>query len=187
MTHSAKTATAGKSIMTIAPPSHNYQEAKAQAKAAQAYARAQRPWFKKKRTIIPSVFVLFIIVVSVSSGDEGGPGAGPSAKSPVSAPPLELDFKTFTKEFDSNQVAAESKYNDQVVRLTSKISNITDSGLSFHGPTDLENFSMTQVSCDVSDANSLIPLKNGQSVTFQGEVSGQSMGVISLDNCVVIP
>lgn len=50
----------------------NYSDAKAQAKAAKAYAKAQRPWFKKKRFIIPIVLVVIVVLAQLTSGGEGG-------------------------------------------------------------------------------------------------------------------
>ena len=56
----------------------SYRDAKAQAKAAQAYAKAQRPWWKKKRFIIPLGLVLLIALISAGSGggDNNGAGSG---------------------------------------------------------------------------------------------------------------
>jgi uncharacterized protein DUF4352 len=46
----------------------SHRDAKAQAKAAKAYAKAQRPWFKKKRFIIPGGFVALMMIVAMTSG-----------------------------------------------------------------------------------------------------------------------
>ena len=52
-----------------------YKDAKAEARAAKAYAKAQRPWFKKKRIIIPSALVTLVVVASAASGGgDSGPG-----------------------------------------------------------------------------------------------------------------
>lgn len=55
------------------PPAPQY-DPKAQAAAAKAYAKAQRPWFKKKRFIIPGVIVLLIIIGSAASSGGGEKG-----------------------------------------------------------------------------------------------------------------
>lgn len=44
---------------------------KAAAKAAKAYAKATRPWFKKKRFIIPIAVVVVVIAIAVGSGGNG--------------------------------------------------------------------------------------------------------------------
>jgi len=46
----------------------SHRDAKAQAKAAKAYAKAQRPWFKKKRFIIPGGFVALMMVIAMTGG-----------------------------------------------------------------------------------------------------------------------
>lgn len=64
--------------MTITPDSNP----KAAAKAAKAYAKATRPWFKKKRYIALLVIGVFVIIGAVSSGgSDDGPKAVDSAPS----------------------------------------------------------------------------------------------------------
>lgn len=63
------------------PGGGGYRSAKADAKAAKAYAKAQRPWWKKKRFILPLGLVLLIVAVSAGSsggggGNDGGTNAG---------------------------------------------------------------------------------------------------------------
>ena len=43
-------------------------EAKAQGKAAKAYAKAQRPWYKKKRYILGMGLLALIVIVAVAGG-----------------------------------------------------------------------------------------------------------------------
>jgi hypothetical protein len=44
------------------------RDAKAQAKAAKAHAKAMRPWFKKKRVMLPLVLVVIIGIAVAASG-----------------------------------------------------------------------------------------------------------------------
>lgn len=58
------------------------QDAKARAKAEKAYRKAQRPFWKKKRFILPALFLLLIVAIAATAG--GGEtsttaGAGGSA------------------------------------------------------------------------------------------------------------
>jgi hypothetical protein len=66
------------------------REARAQASAEKAYRKAQRPWFKKKRFLVPLALVLLIGFSAAlnGGGDSGAPAApgGPAAQDP-SAPP----------------------------------------------------------------------------------------------------
>jgi hypothetical protein len=55
------------------------RDAKAEAAAAKAYAKAQRPWYKKKRWIFSIGVVLLIIVIAAAgSGGSGDNGSEPS-------------------------------------------------------------------------------------------------------------
>lgn len=54
-------------------PPYDPRDARAQAKAAKAYQKARRPWYKKKRFILPlALIVLIIIIVAATSGGDGG-------------------------------------------------------------------------------------------------------------------
>jgi hypothetical protein len=55
----------------------SHRDAKAQAKAAKAYAKAQRPFYKKKRFIIPGGFVALMMIIAMTSG--GGGAEEPAA------------------------------------------------------------------------------------------------------------
>ena len=46
---------------------------KATAKAAKAYAKAMRPWYKKKRFLVPIGFVAIVGMSSAATGGESGP------------------------------------------------------------------------------------------------------------------
>lgn len=47
------------------------RDARAQAKAAKAYAKARRPWYKKKRFIIPIILIVLIIIISIATANGG--------------------------------------------------------------------------------------------------------------------
>jgi hypothetical protein len=59
-------------------PTVTHQDAKAQAKAAKAYAKATRPWFKKKRFIVPIAGVAIIAMTQSGGGSEDGAAAASS-------------------------------------------------------------------------------------------------------------
>ncbi len=56
---------------------------KAEAKAAKAYAKATRPWFKKKRFIIPAVLLLLLLFSKLGGGSDTGTSTD-AAKAPES-------------------------------------------------------------------------------------------------------
>lgn len=58
-------------VSTPAPPAPGAggaKEARAQAKAAKAHAKALRPWFKKKRFLIPLILVAIAVIAAVAGG-----------------------------------------------------------------------------------------------------------------------
>lgn len=67
------------------PQSNDPREAKARAKADKAYQKAQRPWFKKKRFIVPLVFIVLFIIIGVSSG--GSTTVTPGGSAAPDGPP----------------------------------------------------------------------------------------------------
>jgi hypothetical protein len=66
--------------MTTPPVGDDHKVAKAKAAAAKAEAKAMRPWFKKKRILIPGILVLVIAAMTVSnSGNSGNSNATDSS------------------------------------------------------------------------------------------------------------
>jgi hypothetical protein len=57
-------------------PSESPRNPQAEAKAAKADAKAMRPWYKKKRVIIPAGLVA--VAIAASAGSSGGTGADDS-------------------------------------------------------------------------------------------------------------
>jgi hypothetical protein len=66
------------------PQFNTAREAKAQAKAEKAYRKAQRPWYKKKRFIVPLVLVAVFIVIGIAGGSGGE--TPPAAQKPAGPP-----------------------------------------------------------------------------------------------------
>lgn len=65
----------------VAPGPTSAKEAKASAKAAKAHAKALRPWYKKKRFMIPLVLVVVMVIATAASGggsDDGEPSSAGS-------------------------------------------------------------------------------------------------------------
>ncbi len=77
--------------MTYPPPGY---DPRAQAKADKAYRKAQRPWYQKKRFLIPLVLLALTFVSSVfGASDDGTPSATvtPSGGEAVPAAPAQAD------------------------------------------------------------------------------------------------
>lgn len=151
----------------------------------------QRSWFLR-HPILTVLLILFVI------GMIGAASGGKSSKNPTATQtstgsqteevvptPMRITASELADDFDSNQVAAESKWKDKLVEFSAEISNITDTGISFYKVATKE-FSMAQISCRVKDKQQLLPLKNGKTVTVRGVVGTQTIGVIDIKDCEVV-
>ncbi|WP_342022557.1 DUF4352 domain-containing protein [Arthrobacter citreus] len=69
-------------------PPYDPRDARAQAKAAKAYEKARRPWYKKKRFILPLALIVLIIIISIatSGGGGGNDTTGTTNTDPTSEP-----------------------------------------------------------------------------------------------------
>jgi len=127
-----------------------------------------------------------IIVISIVSGGRNKTTEQVQV-SPTEAPKeiLKITARELADDFDANQVAAEAKWENKLVEFSATISNITDSGISFHNVSS-KDFSLTQISCRTKDKQQLMSIKNGQTVSVKGTVGKQTMGVIDLKDCEII-
>lgn len=81
--------------MSTTPPFDPNTNPKAAAKAAKAYAKATRPWFKKKRFIIPIALVVVGIISTATGG--GGTSEPTDDETPVAASAEKSGDKTEKK------------------------------------------------------------------------------------------
>ncbi|HUR87045.1 MAG TPA: DUF4352 domain-containing protein [Solirubrobacteraceae bacterium] len=72
--------------MSTQTPSDPSRDAKAELKAAKAYAKAQRPWYTKKRYIALGLFAL-LVVISVAAGGGGDSNNNTDSADNSSPPP----------------------------------------------------------------------------------------------------
>jgi len=178
---------------------------KAAAAAAKAYAKASRPWFKKKRFIIPGVFVALMVVASLTGGgddvgqdpaaadepaaqkaksDSGGKGETKKEK-PAAEPKVtyvKVGAGELLKEFESNELAGDAKYKGKNLEISGKVAAIDtdlwdeDKYILNIGTGD--EFEFLYVNCHDMDSSELAKLEVGQSVTVRGEFDdGGDLGV----------
>jgi len=132
--------------------------------------------------------IVVIIIIAAVSGNKGGSTTNTNTPKDTPTPvqeAMKITAKQLADDFDANQVSAEKNWGDKLVEFSAKITNITDSGLSF-GNVATKQFSMAQISCKIKDKNQLLDLKNEQTVKVRGVVGKQMIGVIALDDCEVV-
>ncbi len=144
----------------------------------------QRIWFAKHPIL---TVILALVVIGIIGGGKGGSKSSQQgSSSPTPAPvAMKITARQLADDFDTNQVAAEANWQDKLVEFSAKVTNITDSGISF-GDVASKDFSLAQISCRIKDKQQLLTLKNGQTVTVRGVVGKQTIGVIDLSDCEVV-
>lgn len=181
---------------------------KAQAKADKAYAKAMRPWYKKKRFIIPLAVIVLAIAGSALGG--GGDDVSSANDDPTSssvepsgseekdtskkeAPKekkvevVQVSAGDLLKEFEGNELAADSKYKGKRLQVTGVVEKI-DTDLFDDSKYILQigsggDFEITFVNCHDIDTDSLSTVNKGDDVTVVGDFDdGGDLGV-ELMNC----
>lgn len=152
----------------------------------------QRGWFRR-HPILTGLMVLIVVGVigsAASSGGNSGQSGNTDSKTAQTQEkeqePTAIEASTLANAFDANQVAAEKEWGGKFVQFSAKVSNITDSGISFYNVATEKEFSTTQISCHVKDKEQLLSLSNGQVITVKGIVGTQTIGVIGIDDCQVV-
>ena len=100
------------------------------------------------------------------------------------APSYTLSANQLYSEYDSNEVAADSKYDGEVVIVTGTIQDIgkdvmDDAYITIGGSGFLDG---VQCTFTESEESSVSRLSRGQQVRVKGEVSGK-MGNVLVDKC----
>ena len=195
----------------LMPPSDgdDYKNAKANARAAKAYAKAQRPWFKKKRFIIPIAFVAISIIGGISGGgDDKTPTASTPAEdaadessAPVeeeSTAPVEkkkkpkaiaVTAKRILQEFEDNEAAADAKYDGKRIKVTGIVDKV-DTEIFNDDEYVVQvgeggDWVLWTVNCDDQTEVVASQYKKGQTVTATGDFEdGGDLGV-EMHGCVL--
>lgn len=137
------------------------------------------------------VFLLLVILVMIGGSPEN---QNQESNQPTVQQPQEVrsvSTESFIAEFDNNQLAAEGKYVDKWIEFTARIKNISEDivgtpFLSLEPAGADEYYFGTTIKCDFKDKSALTSLGNGQTITLQGKVDTQSLGIISIENCKVV-
>ena len=184
-----------------------HRTAKAEAKAAQAYAKATRPWFKKKRWWAAGV-VLVAVAASIGGGAGSDDAVADETKSAASGgksdssssgtkkeqaakepavKPMNVQAAAILKEFEGNEAAADLKYEGKVLRVTGEVSKVdtellddSEYVIQVNGGGDFDFFS---VNCNDQAPEDVAKIQIGQQITVVGQFDdGGDLGV-ELKDC----
>lgn len=192
-----------------------HRTAKAEAKAAQAYAKATRPWYKKKRW-----WAAGVVLVAIASSAAGGGGTDDAVASDdtsstsnlsgknqqkvsssdsekqettqekPAAKPMTVQAAALLKEFEGNEAAADIKYKGKTLQVTGEVSKVDteifDDSQYVIRINGGGDFEFTNVNCNDQAPADVAKVKIGQQITVVGEFDdGGDLGV-ELKNCKAV-
>lgn len=104
-------------------------------------------------------------------------------------PTLDVSAKQLVKAYKDNEIAADERYEDKVVRIKGKVESI-DKGVFGGLSVTLDGgfLSFGNVVCEFggSETDSLSKLKKGESVTVVGRVTGRTLNSgqdVNVEDC----
>lgn len=162
-------------------PGMDPRQARAQVKAEKAFAKATRPWWKKKRVWLGAVLLLVVIGAfanlnktsdpSGAAPASGGTAGQPAAPQKPAEPPIEVTAAKLLADLDANSLAAAETYNGKMVKVTGTLSVIDSSGKYFSLKGDKE-FSLQSIRVDIKPEHqaAVKAFKKEQKVTVTGKV-----------------
>ena len=107
------------------PVGDDHKVAKAKAAAAKAEAKAMRPWFKKKRILIPGILVLIIAAVTFSNNGNGADSGSASNSSEESS--TDTNTETEVDVLGIGDTATEDGFSFVVNGIECGIASVGDS------------------------------------------------------------
>lgn len=156
------------------------EEIKKDAKQCKHCGAKQSIGFLKACGLFCVAFVVLIAVSSAVGGDRSNPSnSTDSSEESTPTPSYTLSASDLYNEYENNPVAADQKYENQFIEVSGKIieidTEITGKPYVILGPSDYVNH--VQCVFGYDDESSVATLSKGQSVTLQGEVTGQFVWV----------
>ena len=142
---------------------------------------------------IAIVIILFIIagVVMGGSGSSVKTVTSTNPQSPQQTQPtaIKVSAAQLFSDYSANQVAADTKYKNNLVEVTGIVGNIGKDILDnpYVLLTDGQQYSLTGVQCSFSpsDNSQLATVSKGQQITLSGTVSGLMMNV-EVSGCQIV-
>lgn len=110
-----------------------------------------------------------------------------TAAADPNAKPIAVDAKVLTKEYDTNELAADGKYKGKLLAVTGKIASIAETLGNVTVQLDGHN-AVISVMCsfEESEKASVAKLKKGQTTTLVGTGDGSTGGLYAgLTKCKV--
>ena len=170
----------------------------AQFGAAGAGNKASRPWFKKKRFIIPLALVALMLIGGIAGGNTEDPSDAaavvatdeasadadaksaddekaeePKAKAKPTAELVKVSAEQMLKDYEDNELAADKKYKGKRIQVTGTIEKIDSEMFTTDDEYVLrisngDEYSFLTVNCNDMSQDELSTLTVGNQVTAVG-------------------
>ncbi len=134
--------------------------------------------------------LLLPLALLLACDSKSNNSAAPTAQAKTESPAFTLSAKAITDEYKRNEVAADEKYKGKVVQISGTIGEIGKNAfdqMSVSVKADADGFSDLMAAFDDEQKSQLLPLKTGQSIKLQGEVTGFILGSVALSGCKIVP
>lgn len=164
-------------------PATPARDVRARRKADKAYAKASRPWFKRKRYWAGAALAVVVGAAAVNGGSDPAPTSAPTGQSatstapadtPTAAPkPITVTADRMLTDLRSNALKASNTYKGRRVALTGVVSNIDASGgyINVRGSNEYELVTV-QVNTGDDLRDAVAGVSVGDNVTVTGDVTG---------------
>jgi flagellar basal body-associated protein FliL len=133
------------------------------------------------------IFLIIIIAIAASSGGDKSSNVTPTSKtSAISA--IEVTAVELYSAYEANEVAADLKYKDKILRVTGVVTDISTDPFGY--PTvsfgmDAYNINKVEATFNKSEASNIANLQKGQNITVNGAGNGKSF-YVRLKNCTIV-
>jgi hypothetical protein len=139
---------------------------KATAAAAKAYAKAQRPWYKKKRFMIPLVLVIIAVIATAAGGGDDAAETTSDVADEITDDAPDSDFSTNDENPPAEDVSVAScteEFGLVTVGLT--ITNNSSEASDYVVTIGIENAAGDRIGDGFASTNNVDP---GQTATIDG-------------------
>ena len=170
--------------MTDTQIDHQTTETQVDYKSANAIAKANRPFLKKKRYWLLAIVAVVAIASQMGGGGDDAPASATDkgSSSAKASKPVAVSAANLIKQFEDNELKADAKYKGKTLKITGTVEKIdteafddSDYVLNLTGGGDFEilNVSVYDIpSMDLADIN------KGDKVTVTADFKdGGDLGV----------
>ena len=136
------------------------------------------------KKMIMLIVVLVMFAAGCGTAKTTAPASGPGS----AGEPLIVDGTALVKDFDTNKINAQDKYNGKVVQTAGFITNISSALDNFYiqlKPSNDPYYFGTSFQCYVSKEDAAA-VANGQQVTVKGTVDDAMATLIQMKDCSVV-